>query len=76
VETSYPQQPEQPQPQQDSQLEQTSQHSGAEEEAAAATTEGELVKAMRVTAAKDQRFQKQIMLNVYIEGVRKVVLAH
>ena len=52
---------------QDSQIEQGSQHSGGEEEASE-----EQVK-MKVTV-RDQKFQRQIQVNVYLEGIKRFLL--
>ena len=52
---------------QDSQIEQGSQHSGGEEEASE-----ELVK-MKVTV-RDQKFQRQIQVNVFLEGIKRFLL--
>ena len=69
VETSLPSaEPVQQQLQaQDSQIEQGSQHSGGEEEASE-----ELVK-MKVTV-RDQKFQRQIQVNVFLEGIKRFLL--
>jgi hypothetical protein len=69
VETSLPSaEPVQQQLQaQDSQIEQGSQHSGGEEEASE-----EQVK-MKVTV-RDQKFQRQIQVNVFLEGIKRFLL--
>jgi len=64
VETSLPSaEPVQHQAQ-DSQIEQGSQHSGGEEEA---TEE-------QVKMKRDQKFQRQIQVNVYLEGIKRFLL--
>ena len=68
VETSLPSaEPVQQLQAQDSQIEQGSQHSGGEEEASE-----ELVK-MKVTV-RDQKFQRQIQVNVFLEGIKRFLL--
>jgi hypothetical protein len=49
---------------QDSQIEQGSQHSGGEEEASEE----------QVKMKRDQKFQRQIQVNVYLEGIKRFLL--